>query len=98
MRARPFSIASHYTYDIADSRRLRRVTGELEQAGTRMQRSVFECGVTHEGLRLLRARIVQHIEPGEDRVLYQPICSRCRIGIAFQGRLPPVGTEPFWVV
>lgn len=85
-------------YDIADPRRLRRVAGELEQAGTRMQKSVFECGVSHEGLRLLRARIVSHIRPDEDRVLYQPICSRCRAGIEYQGSLPPASGEPYWIV
>lgn len=85
-------------YDIADPRRLRRVAGELEQSGARMQKSVFECGVSHEGLRTLRGRILRHIKLDEDHVLYQPICKHCRAGIAFQGKLPPASAEPYWIV
>lgn len=85
-------------YDIADPRRLRRVADALEAVGDRVQKSVFECGLTPDGLHALRLRLRQIIDTSEDHVLIQPICKRCRAGIGWQGKPPPASCEPFWVI
>lgn len=85
-------------YDIADPRRLRRVAEALEEVGERVQKSVFECGLSAAGLAALRARVRQLIDAEEDRVLFQPLCNACRHRITWQGKPPPAATEAFWIV
>ena len=82
------------SYDIADPGRLRRVATLCEGYGERVQKSVFECGVTPDGLIALRALI----DPREDRVLLQPLCPHCRHAMVWQGKPPPITTEAFWVI
>lgn len=84
-------------YDIADPRRLRRVAQTLEAIGDRVQKSVFECGLTPDGLIALRERLRRIIDPAEDHILIQPICRRCRRQISWQGKPPDAATEPFWI-
>lgn len=86
------------TYDIAHPRRLRRVAQELERAGVRLQHSVFECGMTHDAMIELRARIATKIDATQDKVLYLPICPGCRATVLWQGRWAPAVAEPFWIV
>ena len=86
------------SYDIADPKRLRRVARVLEDAGERVQKSVFECGLSPGALHALRLRLRRIINPAEDHILIQPICRHCRSCIGWQGKLPPVAAEPFWIV
>lgn len=85
-------------YDIADPRRLRRVAKTLEAVGERIQKSVFECGLTPDGLIALRLRLRRLIDPQEDHILIQPLCERCRANILWQGKPPAPETEPFWII
>lgn len=85
-------------YDIAHEKRLRRVARELEQAGDRIQKSLFECGLTPDALEALHQRIRYQIEPAEDKVLYLPICEICRRATLWQGKMAPATAEPFWIV
>lgn len=86
------------SYDIADPRRLRRVAKLLEAVGERVQRSVFECGLTPDGLLALRVRLRAAIDPAEDSVLIQPLCNTCRGDLAWQGSHPEAGQSPFWII
>ena len=85
-------------YDIADPRRLQRVAHALEAVGDRVQKSVFECGLTPDGLIALRERLRTLIDPQEDHILLQPLCPRCRHTLVWQGKPPPAESEAFWVV
>lgn len=85
-------------YDIAHPKRLRRVAGELEEAGDRIQKSVFECGLTVDALAALRHRLEHQIDPTEDKVLYLPQCAICRRQTVWQGKMAPASAEPFWIV
>ena len=85
-------------YDIADPRRLRRVARVLEAAGDRVQKSVFECGLSADALKALRCRLRQIIDPRQDHILIQPVCTHCRSAITWQGKAPAASTEPFWIV
>ena len=86
------------SYDIADPRRLNRVAKMLEAAGVRVQKSVFECGLTPDALIALRQRLRRVIDPAEDHILITPVCRRCRHHIAWQGKLPDASNAPYWIV
>ena len=85
-------------YDIADPRRLNRVAKTLEAVGVRVQKSVFECGLTPDALPALRLRLRRLIDPSEDHILIAPVCMRCRYQICWQGKLPDASTAPYWIV
>jgi CRISPR-associated protein Cas2 len=85
-------------YDIADPGRLRRVAKAAEQAGLRVQKSVFECSLNADELLALRQRLASLTEPTEDRLLYQPLCPTCRAQIQWQGIQPAPEHAAYWVV
>ena len=64
-------------YDVSTStaegrRRLRRVADACLAYGQRVQKSVFECVLTPSQLLQLEDRLVQLIDPGQDRLrIYQ---------------------------
>lgn len=65
-------------YDIADTRRLRRVAKHMEGYGTRVQRSVFDCWLSEADLDKLRASLNDIIAPGIDSVRFYHVCDHCR--------------------
>jgi len=66
------------SYDISDPRRLQQVAKIMEDFGQRVLYSVFECLLTQEELVRLKSTIEPLLDPLEDRVLYYPLCNRCR--------------------
>ncbi len=73
-------------FDIADNRRLRKVSTTLEDYGQRVQRSVFECHLKDEDLRVLKAKLAELIDPFEDHIRYYSLCSKDLPGILVDGR------------
>ena len=63
-------------FDIRDPKRLRRVSDALENFGTRVQRSLFECHLDHNQLRKLCDRIDALIDVKEDHVRYYSLCPK----------------------
>jgi len=57
------------TYDISDSKRLRRVFRILEGYGEWVQLSVFQCRLSKRRHQRLVAELETEIEPHEDHVL-----------------------------
>lgn len=64
-------------YDISAGRARRAVEAALLGVGVRVQRSVFECRLSPEEFRELRARVAQAIDIDGDSVRYYPICAWC---------------------
>jgi CRISPR-associated protein Cas2 len=58
------------SYDIADSKRLRRVARVIEGFGSRIQYSVFECPLDSLRLQQLKARLKEEINRNHDQVLF----------------------------
>ena len=59
------------TYDVSTvekegARRLRRVAQACKDYGQRVQKSVFECRIEPKHWVLLRGRLLNEIDPGED--------------------------------
>ena len=72
-------------FDICDPRRLRRVANELENFGSRVQCSIFECHLDHNELTELKHRLSAHIEEQEDHVRYYKLCPKDRLKILVDG-------------
>lgn len=58
------------TVDAPGRRRLRRVAKVCENYGQRVQNSVFECLVEPADWTVLRAKLLQIYEPGEDSLRF----------------------------
>jgi CRISPR-associated protein Cas2 len=93
MTERPLIIVA---YDIASSRRLRRVLYTVKEYSTGGQKSVHECFLSGRENAELRARLAKIIDPREDSVLFvRPIPRGLprTLGIA-----QPPRDEPFFYV
>lgn len=58
------------TYDVSDSKRLRKVYQTMRGYGRWLQFSVFECKLSKKGLIYLRIALEAIIVKGEDQVLF----------------------------
>ncbi len=56
-------------YDIANPKRLQKVAKTCEDFGLRVQYSFFECHLDNEGLEKLWSRLLDLIDPDEDRIV-----------------------------
>lgn len=56
-------------YDIADPRRLRRVSSTCEDFGVRVQKSVFECWLDDDRFEQLWKRLNDEIKKSEDSLI-----------------------------
>ncbi len=79
------------SYDIADDNRRLCVSRALEDFGTRVQYSVFECYLDARQLARVQERLGKLIEPKEDSIRYYRLCEGCvgRVEISGQGQLAP---------
>ena len=75
-------------YDIPDNRRRTKVSNTLEDFGSRVQKSVFECDITPKHFQELRRRLDKVLKD-DDGLRYYILCAECvpRIEV-FSG--PPV--------
>ncbi|MDY6911663.1 MAG: CRISPR-associated endonuclease Cas2 [Chloroflexota bacterium] len=64
------------SYDVRDSKRLRKVAKHLEGYGERLQYSVFRCRLTERDIERMRWELVKIMEK-EDNLLVIGLCSRC---------------------
>jgi len=63
-------------YDIPDDRRRNKVGKILEGFGTRVQKSVFECDIKPDHMKILKQRLTKVLK-GEDTVRYYYLCAQC---------------------
>lgn len=73
MRQHKYIIA----YDIVSNKRRRKVSQLLEDHGTRMNRSVFECIIDRNSFHELRSKLENTIKKSEDSVLFYHQCRTC---------------------
>ena len=85
-------------YDISEPKRLHAVAATLESAGTRVQKSVFECVLDAAAFADLRERLNQCIDPASDRVRYYPLCPWCVERFAWQGTGEPPEDRTYYIV
>jgi len=63
-------------FDVHDGRRLQRAARELENFGTRVQKSLFECHLDDRQLASLQTRLAGIIAQDQDSVRYYPLCPK----------------------
>jgi len=69
------------SYDVRESKRLRKVARHLESYGERMQYSVFRCRLTERDIERLRWELTSMMEKA-DNLLVIGLCSSCGARIA----------------
>lgn len=70
----------HFTlvvYDISNDRRRTKLHNALEDYGTPVQYSVFECLLTAEEEKKMKKAVRKVIRPRVDQVRFYPICAEC---------------------
>ncbi|WP_273524313.1 CRISPR-associated endonuclease Cas2 [Mailhella massiliensis] len=73
-------------YDIRCNKTRNRIFRALRELGVNSQRSVFECELCEEEIRLLLNRLSAVIAPETDSLLIYPLCRRCASGVHILGQ------------
>jgi CRISPR-associated protein Cas2 len=86
------------TYDVSTTtpegrRRLRKVAQACKDYGQRVQKSVFECLVEPDQWIVLRANLLELINPDEDSLRFYPLDENVRRQIEHTGINEPVDFE-----
>jgi CRISPR-associated protein Cas2 len=68
-------------YDIPNDKRRTRLRKALENFGTPVQYSVFECLLTPPERAKMEKAVARLIKPTLDSVRYYPLCAECRAKI-----------------
>ena len=63
-------------YDITKSKRLTKIASICEDFGVRVQYSIFECRLKPEDFERFWARLLETIDPKEDRIVAYTIDAR----------------------
>ena len=86
------------SYDISDDHRRSRVAKLLEDHGTRVQYSVFECLLNENEIVFLQETLQEIIAQETDSVRFYRICRRCQQSIEIFGRGTTQTYEPFKIL
>ena len=63
-------------YDIPDDKRRTKVGKILEGFGSRVQKSVFECDIKPQHMKMLKEKLAKVLKQ-EDAVRYYYVCAQC---------------------
>jgi len=74
------------TYDIIDDKRRTRVAKTMEDYGTRVQYSVFECILEEEHLTEMFDTLKSHINHEEDSIRFYILCKGCITSVKMLGK------------
>ena len=87
------------TYDIASSKRWRKVFKILKSYGRSVQYSVFECRLSKSQLKALQMALEAVLDTEKDKVHCYPLCGQCdgrTIVLGCGGRVDKLPTA--WIV
>lgn len=73
-------------YDIIDDKRRNRVAKTMEDYGTRVQYSVFECVLEEEYLTEMVDTLKTHIDHKEDTIRLYILCKGCITSVKVLGK------------
>ena len=73
------------SYDIVQDRCRAKVARCMEDYGTRVQKSVFECSLDEGSLVRLQVKLSDLIDQEQDSVRFYRLCNRCRSTIEVLG-------------
>lgn len=77
------------SYDIVDDKKRNKISKILENYGTRVQYSVFECIIDEEQLEEIKNITRDIIDEAEDSIRYYKLCESClkKLEIAGSGEI-----------
>lgn len=73
-------------FDISNDQRRRQVAKLLEDHGTRVQYSIFECHLEPAELNSLKQKLIAEIDQYEDHIRYYPLCNKDESTVIVDGR------------
>lgn len=85
-------------YDMPNDRRRTRLYNALQDFGTPVQYSVFECLLDAEEFARLKGRVAQIIKPNADHVRYYRLCAACQRTIETTGGPEKLEDDPVIIV
>ncbi|MDR4506846.1 MAG: CRISPR-associated endonuclease Cas2 [Candidatus Brocadiaceae bacterium] len=74
------------TYDIIDDKRRSRVAKTMEDYGTRVQYSVFECNLDEDIFEEMLAALTGHIDHEKDSIRFYILCKGCVTSVKMLGK------------
>jgi CRISPR-associated protein Cas2 len=80
-------------YDVTNDKRREKVSTLLEDYGTRVNYSVFECELEREEFERLREQLAELIDDAEDRIVFYRLCESCRVRRAAMGKVEKHGRD-----
>ena len=87
-----------FCYDIADTRKRKKISTELEQVGLRIQKSVFQCDVPAEKAEEIKTALLTLIDKKEDSLFFCPICDACLEKVRIIGDKTMLQTASFEIL
>ena len=85
-------------YDIPENKRRERLRKELRRFGNPVQKSVFECDLSHRQIETMERAIRAIISEKEDNVRYYRLCKNCAETVEVFGGKSLAKTERAYVV
>ncbi len=85
-------------YDVTDDRRRTRVSNFLEDYGTRVNYSVFECELERDEFAQVQAQLTDLIDNHKDRIVFYRLCEGCRMRRSTIGAMQKEGEKEGIVV
>lgn len=80
-------------YDVTNDRRRTRVSNFLEDYGTRVNYSVFECELERDEFAHVQAQLTDLIDTHKDRIVFYRLCEGCRMRRSTIGAVQKNGGE-----
>ena len=86
-------------YDIADAKRLRKVSKVLMNYGIRIQKSFFQCEISKDSVKKIIKELLNVIDTSKDRLSVYPLCDSClRNNVIADGAGEVIKVETFEIL
>lgn len=85
-------------YDIKDDRRRSRVAKTMEDYGTRVQYSVFECNMNEKILDNMNNTLASVIDDTDDKIRVYRMCKNCLNSVQILGKGDITEDEDVYIV
>ncbi|MHB1679387.1 MAG: CRISPR-associated endonuclease Cas2 [bacterium] len=85
-------------YDIADPKRLKKVSHILEDYGVRTQYSFFQCEISKDKANELIKILTLIIDKNKDSLFIYPLCESCNKKVIFDGTGEVLKIESFEII
>lgn len=86
------------SYDIVNDKSRNRVAKTLENFGTRVQYSVFECNLTETQFTNLKKKLFKLIKQDRDSVRYYRLCQECLNNVEIVGKGEITQDKEYYIV